>query len=142
MAHQVQQVTSREAGESARQLGRLPYSRSSFERVAHSVGALYVPAHGDIEDALIEQYEVPAEARSVSVSLDRVSVAMEEPLQTSVGRPKKDAPKRNSPWRATSAWPTAARKRGLPVGSGNRFTGRSTNRFSSSARAPTLLSCF
>jgi hypothetical protein len=94
MAHQVQQVTSREAEASARQLGRLPYSRSSFERVAHAVGALYVPAHGDIEDALIEQYEVPAEARSVSVSLDRVSVPMEEPLPRPVGRPKKGAPKR------------------------------------------------
>jgi hypothetical protein len=53
-----------------------------------------VPAHGDIEDAFIEQYEVPAEARSVSVSLDRVSVAMEEPLPRPVGRPKKGAPKR------------------------------------------------
>ncbi len=94
MAHQVQQVTSREAEESVRQLGRLPYSRSSFERVAHAVGALYAPAHGDIEDALIEQYEVPAEARSISVSLDRVSVPMEEPLPRPVGRPKKGAPKR------------------------------------------------
>ena len=94
MAHQVQQVTSREAEESAHQLGRLPYSRSSFERVAHAVGELYVPAHGDIEDALIEHYQVPEEARSVSVSLDRVSVPMEEPLPRPVGRPKKDAPKR------------------------------------------------
>ena len=94
MAHQVQQVTSREAEQGARQVGRLPYSRCSFERVAHAVGALYVPAHGDIEDALIEQYEVPAEARSVSVSVDRVSVSMEEPLPRPVGRPRKDAPKR------------------------------------------------
>ncbi len=94
MAHQAQQVTSREAEESARQLGHLPYSRSSFERVAHAVGALYVPAHGDIEDALIEQYEIPTEARSVSVSLDRVSVPMEEPRPRPVGRPKQDAPKR------------------------------------------------
>ena len=94
MAHQVQMVTSREAEGSARRLGRLPYSRSSFERVAHAVGALYVPAHGDIEDALIEQYEVPPEASSVSVSLDRVSVPMEEPLPRPVGRPKKGAPKR------------------------------------------------
>lgn len=94
MAHQVQQVTSREAEESARRLGRLPYSRSSFERVAHAVGDLYVPAHGDIEDALIEEYEIPRKARSVSVSLDRVSVPMEEPLPRPVGRPKKDAPKR------------------------------------------------
>jgi hypothetical protein len=94
MAHQVQQVTSREAEESARQVGRLPYSRSSFERVAHAVGTLYVPAHGDIEDALIEQYEIPEEAKSVSVSLDRVSIPMEEPLPRPVGRPKKNAPKR------------------------------------------------
>jgi len=94
MAHQVQQVTSREAEESARHLGRLPYSRSSFERVAHAVGALYVPAHGDIEDALIEKYEIPREARSVSVSLDRVSVPMEEPRPRPVGRPTKDAPRR------------------------------------------------
>lgn len=94
MAHQVQQVTSREAEETARQLGRLPYSRSSFERVGHAVGELYVPAHGDIEDALIEQYEIPEEAKSVSVSVDRVSVPMEEPLPRPVGRPKKDAPKR------------------------------------------------
>ena len=107
MAHQVQLVTSREAEGSARRLGRLPYSRSSFERVAHGVGALYVPAHGDIEDALIEQYEVPPEATGVSVSLDRVSVPMEEPLPRPVGRPKKGAPKR--PVRATSAWRTAPR---------------------------------
>lgn len=94
MAHQVQQVTSREAEESARQLGRLPYSRCSFERVAHAVGEIYVPAHGDIEDALIERYEIPEQARSVSVSLDRVSMPMEEPLPRPVGRPKKGAPKR------------------------------------------------
>jgi hypothetical protein len=94
MAYQVQQATSREAEESARQMGRLPYSRSSFERVAHAVGALYVPAHGDIEDAPIEQYELPEKARSVSVSLDRVSVPMEEPIARPVGRPRKGAPKR------------------------------------------------
>ncbi len=60
----------------------------SFERVAHAVGAHYVAAHGDVEDALIEAYEIPEQARSVSVSLDRVSVPMEEPLPRPVGRPK------------------------------------------------------
>jgi len=94
MAHQVQQGTSREAETSARLVGRLPYSRCSFERVAHAVGELYVPAHGDIEEALIEEYDVPAAARSVSVSLDRVSVAMEEPRPRPAGRPKKGAAKR------------------------------------------------
>lgn len=94
MAHDVQSATSREAEISAREHKRLEYSRSSFERIAHAVGALYVPAHVDIEDALIEAYEVPADARSVSASLDRVSVPMEEPRPRPVGRPKKDAAKR------------------------------------------------
>ena len=93
MAHAVQQGTSREAEASAREQDRLPYSRASFERVAHVVGALAVAGRQDIEDALIDAYEIPAEARSISVSLDRVSVPMEEPRPRPVGRPKKGAPK-------------------------------------------------
>src|SRR5438552_12185383 len=54
MAHAVQQAPSREAAASAREFGRLPYSRVSFERVAHVVGALAVADHQDIEDALID----------------------------------------------------------------------------------------
>src|SRR5450755_4259173 len=94
MAHAVQQGPSREAEASAREFGRLPYSRASFERVAHLVGALAVADRQDIEDALIDAVEVPREASSVSVSLDRVSVPMEEPRPRPVGRPKKGAPKR------------------------------------------------
>jgi len=94
IAHQVQQGTSRDAVATAEQYGRLPYARSSFERVAHVVGALAVADHQDIEDALIDAYAVPAEARSLSVSLDRVSVPMEEPRRRPVGRPRKGAPKR------------------------------------------------
>ena len=92
MAHTVQQGTSREAEATAREFGRLPYCRASFERVAHLVGALSVADHQDIEDTLIDALEVPAEARSISVSLDRVSVPMEEPRPRPVGRPRKDAP--------------------------------------------------
>ena len=91
MAHEVQKATSREAEASARETGRLPYSRSSFERVGHAVGAVFVASHLAVEDALIEAYAVPAEARSVSISLDRVSVPMEEPRKRPRGRPKKGA---------------------------------------------------
>lgn len=49
MAHSVQQVTSREAEASADEVGRLPYARSSVERVAHLVGAFAVAEHEDIE---------------------------------------------------------------------------------------------
>lgn len=94
MAHEVQKGPSREAEATAGEYGRLPYSRSSFERVSHLVGALAVADHQDVEDALIEAYEVPVEARSVSVSLDRVSVPMEEPRPRPVGRPRKGAPKK------------------------------------------------
>ena len=59
MAHEVQKAPSREAEASDRETGRLPYSRSSFNRVAQAVGAPYVPRHIDIEDALIEKYEIP-----------------------------------------------------------------------------------
>jgi hypothetical protein len=58
------------------------------------VGALAVADHRDIEDVLIDAYEMPAEARSVSVSLDRVSVPMEEPRARPAGRPRKDGPKK------------------------------------------------
>lgn len=94
MAHQVQGGTSREAAAGNEEVGRLPYSRASFERVTHVVGALTVASHQDVEDVLIDAYEVPEEARSVSVSLDRVSVPMEEPRKRPVGRPRKGSPKK------------------------------------------------
>lgn len=94
MAYAVQQGTSREAESTAKEFGRLPYSRASFERVAHVAGALAVAGHQDMEDVLIDAYEVPEEARSLSVSLDRVSVPMEEPRPRPAGRPRKGAPKR------------------------------------------------
>jgi hypothetical protein len=94
MAHQVQSGTSREAEKNLREAGRLPYSRTSFEEVTHLVGELYVRRHVDIEDALIAEQAVPAEVRSLSVSLDRGSLPMEEPRKRPQGRPRKGAPKR------------------------------------------------
>jgi hypothetical protein len=94
MAFEVQQRTSREAEASGKRLGRLPYSHASFEHVAHTVGERYVGQHRQIEQALIEVFEVPEGAKSVSVSLDRVSVPMEEPRSRPPGRPAQGAPKR------------------------------------------------
>jgi hypothetical protein len=81
MAHMLAQGTSREAEATARELARLPYSRSSFERVGHEVGTLYRRAQPRIEEALIQAYAVPADARSVSISIDRVALPMEEPIE-------------------------------------------------------------
>jgi hypothetical protein len=94
MAFLLQQGTSREAEATGRRIGRLRYSRSSFEDVGHEVGRQFVASHQGIEEALIQRYDVPREAKSVSVSLDRVSVPMEEPRPRPPGRPKKNAPKR------------------------------------------------
>jgi len=94
MGYLLSQGTSREAEALARKVGRLPYSRSSFERVGQAVGALYVVRQADIEAEVAQEREVPEEACSVSVSLDRVSVAMEEPRPRPKGRPRKGAPKK------------------------------------------------
>jgi hypothetical protein len=94
MAHHVQRGTAREAEASAVETGRLVYSRSSFDRIAHAVGDLYGDRNDEIEDALISAYEPPEEMRSISVGLDRVSMPMIEPRTLPPGRPKKDSPKR------------------------------------------------
>lgn len=94
MAYLLAQGTSREAEATARALKRLPYSRSSFERIGHSVGSLHDVVRAEVETALIERYQVPSEAHSVSVSLDRVAMPMEEPRARAKGRPKKGAAKR------------------------------------------------
>ena len=81
MAHLIAQGTSREAETTARELARLPYSRSSFERVGHEVGTLFRRSQARIEQALIEEFPVPSEARSVSISIDRVALPMEGPIE-------------------------------------------------------------
>jgi hypothetical protein len=94
MAYLHQLAPSREAQALAQQLRRLPYSRSSFERLGHAVGSLHSVVRDRVEDELIETLKVPRKARVVSVSLDRVAVPMEEPHRSPVGRPMKGAARR------------------------------------------------
>jgi hypothetical protein len=94
MAYLLQHGPSRDAEQTAHRVGRLPYSRCSFERVGHAVGTLYGRSKTAIDDGLIVALEIPVRARAVSVGLDRVSLPMEEPRPRPVGRPRKDAPKR------------------------------------------------
>lgn len=95
MAHYHQLGTSREAEQAAKQVGRLPYSRASFERVPHLVGELWLEHHADIEDSLIKSFVIPNEAASISISLDRASVPMEETVPRRPSRRGKKSPKRS-----------------------------------------------
>jgi len=94
MSHLLQHGTSRDAEMTARELGRLPYSRSSFERVPHLLAELLVPHQAEIEEELIKEMTLPEGVASVSAAIDRVSVPMEEPRARPVGRPRKNAPKK------------------------------------------------
>lgn len=94
MAHRLAIGTSREAEACSKLEGRLPYSRTSFEQVAHAVGASVVSERADIEQALNETLVVPSETASIGVALDRSAMAFEEPRPRPPGRPKKGAPKR------------------------------------------------
>lgn len=88
MAYLLQQAPPREAARTAEQVGRLPYSRSSFERVGHLVGQLYIDRHLDIEGVLVEQWDIPEETTSVSVALDRVAMPMHEIVITDDAKEK------------------------------------------------------
>jgi len=98
MAHQLQQGTAREAEVTAQQLGRLPYSRSSFESLGQEVGRQYTAGRTDLEESLIEAYVVPTDAASVRVALDRVSVPMEEAVAATERAPEPQARQRKV-WR-------------------------------------------
>ncbi len=94
MSHDVQRGPSRDAEDAAKQSGRFPYSRASFERVAHMVGEHWLREHADIEDQLAQEFQVPAEASAMSIAVDRATVPMEEPRKRPPGRPRKGAAKR------------------------------------------------
>lgn len=89
MGHLLQAMPGAEAERLAKKLGRVPYSASSFKRIGVAVGELYEAQRDEVENALIEETVIPDKARSLTISLDRVSVPVEEPRKRKVGRPKR-----------------------------------------------------
>jgi hypothetical protein len=79
MAWECQRAPAREAEAASHLWKRLPYSRCAFDRVAHLVGEQYQNNRAAVERELVETMTISDQAHSVSVSLDRVSVPMEEP---------------------------------------------------------------
>lgn len=72
--------TSRQLSEDLLAAGRKPPSRSTIERMAVSIGTEVKAAVGKIEPALRRRETLPAEARAVTVGLDRTTVPMLEQI--------------------------------------------------------------
>ncbi|MCP3876921.1 MAG: ISKra4 family transposase [Sulfitobacter sp.] len=78
VAQLYQALPSREAADLCRSLGVLPTSRSSIDRCGEKVGTAWDHVRADAEEVLAEEMAIPDEARALSVSVDRVSLPMEE----------------------------------------------------------------
>ena len=112
MAFQMQQGTDREAEQNGKATRRLMYSRGAFASVAHAVGQQVQLVRPEVEHALIVNYVIPAEARAISASIDRVSVRMEEPKPRAPGRAEEGCPQRpNDRSPARGGWRTVRRSR-------------------------------
>jgi hypothetical protein len=102
MAWECQRAPSREAEAASAMWQRLPYSRCAFERVTHLVGEQYGKKREEVERLLVETMPIPEGAHSISVSLDRVSIPMEEPRPQPERSPEQEperSPKRKAPKR-------------------------------------------
>lgn len=104
MGYLLQNAPGNEAEKLARKVGRLPYSASSFKRVGGSVGDLFEAVRSDVENVLITECIIPDKVRSLTVSLDRVALPMEEEVPRRRGRPKTGAPKKSVARAFRMAW--------------------------------------
>ncbi|MBA2664005.1 MAG: hypothetical protein H0U74_17075, partial [Bradymonadaceae bacterium] len=87
-------TTSREAEAVLKKLAIRGFSRSTLERKGHAVGERLEQERDVMESALIEVFEIPKEAVSVSVSIDRVTLPMEKAVKRAKSTSKKKAAKR------------------------------------------------
>ena len=78
VAHLLQDEPSRDALETCKVLKVLPYSRCSLERGGQQVGEAWENIREEAEEHLATSFEVPPNATSLAVSVDRVALPMEE----------------------------------------------------------------
>jgi hypothetical protein len=78
LAHLNQAMPSREADEVARSLRVLPYSRSAQHRGGTAMGERWAEIEERESAQLIADLDIPVEARSLALSVDRVSMPMAE----------------------------------------------------------------
>lgn len=78
LAHMNQAMPSREADEVAHSLGVLPYSRSAQHRGGTAMGERWASLEGAAASDLLDELDIPDEAYSVALAVDRVSMPMAE----------------------------------------------------------------
>ncbi len=77
-AHLLQSEPSRDAFNTCKALGIMPFSRSALERIAGELGGQWDEHHLEGEDFLADNLVIPDDATAISVSVDRVSLPMVE----------------------------------------------------------------
>lgn len=78
MAYVAQELPERAAAKVAAKLGAMDYSHNSFKRVARTLGERWEADRDAWEEATIEAVELPEETTTLAVSIDRVSLLVNE----------------------------------------------------------------
>ncbi|MBA2664589.1 MAG: hypothetical protein H0U74_20045 [Bradymonadaceae bacterium] len=90
MAFVVQSVPGREAQKLCQELGVLPYSHDTLDKLAKGLGRLWEEDRERYEDRLIEALEIPERAHGISVAVDRVQISVDETPPAPAGKPAKE----------------------------------------------------
>lgn len=78
MAYVAQELPERAAAKVATKLGAMDYSHNSFKRVARTLGECWEADRDTYEEATIKSVELPDETERLAVSIDRVSLLVDE----------------------------------------------------------------
>lgn len=90
----MQATTSRDAVRISRSFSMLGLSHSSFAVYADALGERWEHIHHEAEEHIITEFDIPENATSLSIAVDRISLPYESPVTRKPGRPRKNAPKK------------------------------------------------